>query len=71
MARARLRDKHQENLKKKLELLKAAQNVSEDLADVDIKLEPDDDESQPASGTSKQEDDEEKQESSDDEEEEE
>ncbi|KAF6214640.1 hypothetical protein GE061_009383 [Apolygus lucorum] len=52
MARARLRDKHQENLRKKLELLKAAQNVSEEFDEIDIKLEPDDEESHSVSKAS-------------------
>lgn len=44
MARGRLRDRHQENLKKKLELLKAEQGVEEnEPAETAVKSEPGDD----------------------------
>ncbi|CAB0008248.1 unnamed protein product [Nesidiocoris tenuis] len=53
MARARLRDKHQENLRKKLELLKAAQNVVDEMAgEGSIKLEPEESDSNSASNDS-------------------
>lgn len=55
MARARLRDKHQENLRKKLEVLKAEQKVAE--VKSEIKSEPpsssdEDSEEEPRRGTS-------------------
>ena len=45
MARGRLRDRHQENLKKKLELLKAEQGVEENepSSEITVKSEPGDD----------------------------
>ena len=40
LARARLRDKHSENLRKKLEMLKAEQNKEEALYSQDTEVEP-------------------------------